>query len=91
MLDSVVVKNRSAVGVEKRCVLVAMAISGEGKKHILSFKQVESESETCRCSFLESLHKRDFEGKILKLTLRNCWSSFTCPNAFKRVCGPPTR
>jgi len=64
LLDSVVVKNRSAVGAEKRCVLVAMAISDTGRKQILSFKQVESESEVCWCSFLESLYKRGLEGRI---------------------------
>jgi len=67
LLDSVVVKNRSAVGAEKRCVLVAMGISATGKKQILSFKQVESESEVCCTSFLESLFKRGFEGKNLRL------------------------
>lgn len=67
LLDSVVVKNRSAVGAEKRCVLVAMGISGTGKKQILSFRQVESESEVCCNSFLEDLAKRGLEGKNLKL------------------------
>lgn len=67
LLDGVVVKNRSAVGAEKRCVLVAMAISETGRRQILSFKPVESESEVCCCSFLESLYKRGFEGKNLKL------------------------
>jgi len=67
LLDSVVVKNRSAVGAEKRCVIVAMAISGTGRKQILSFKQVESESEVCCSAFLESLARRGFEGKNLKL------------------------
>jgi len=67
LLDGVVVKNRSAVGAEKRCVLVAMGISKTGKKQILSFKQVESESEVCCTSFLESLFKRGFEGKNLRL------------------------
>ncbi len=67
LLDGVVVKNRSAVGAEKRCVLVAMGISGTGRKQILSFKQVESESEVCCSSFLESLYRRGFEGKNLKL------------------------
>lgn len=67
LLDGVVVKNRSAVGSEKRCVLVAMGISKTGKKHILSFKQVESESEVCCTSFLEDLFKRGFEGKNLRL------------------------
>lgn len=67
LLDGVVVKNRSAVGVEKRYVLVAMAISGTGRKQILSFRQVESEAEVCWSSFLESLVRRGFEGKNLKL------------------------
>ncbi len=67
LLDGVMVKNRSAVGAEKRCVLVAMAISGAGRKQILSFKQVESEAEVCSSAFLESLSRRGFEGKNLKL------------------------
>lgn len=67
LLDGVVVKNRSAVGAEKRYVLVAMGISRTGKKRILSFKQVESESEVCCTSFLESLFRRGFEGKNLRL------------------------
>jgi len=67
LLDGVVVKNRSAVGAEKRCILVAMGISRTGRKQILSFKQVESESEVCWSSFLESLFNRGFEGKNLRL------------------------
>jgi len=67
LLDGVVVKNRSAVGAEKRCVLVAMGISRTGKKRILSFKQAESESEVCWSSFLESLFGRGFEGRNLEL------------------------
>jgi transposase-like protein len=67
LLDGVVVKNRSAVGAEKRCILVAMAISGTGRKQILSFKQVGSEAEVCCSAFLESLYRRGFEGKNLKL------------------------
>ncbi|MCL6628718.1 MAG: IS256 family transposase [Armatimonadetes bacterium] len=67
LLDGVVVKNRSVIGTEKRHVLVAMGISVEGKKQILSFKQVESESEVCWESFLESLVRRGFEGKNLRL------------------------
>ena len=55
LLDGVMVKNRSAIGAEKRCVLVAMGISRAGRKQILSFRQVESESEVCCTSFLESL------------------------------------
>ena len=67
LLDGVVVKNRSAVGAEKRCVLVAMGISRTGKKQILSFAQAESESEVCCSSFLLDLLGRGLEGKNLKL------------------------
>ena len=67
LLDGVVVKNRSAVGSEKRHVLVAMGISATGKKGILCFKQVESESEACCTSFLEDLFRRGLEGTNLKL------------------------
>lgn len=67
LLDGIVVKNRSAVGAEKRFVLVALGISGSGKKQILSFKQTESESEVCWNSFLEDLGRRGLEGKNLKL------------------------
>jgi len=67
LLDGVVVKNRSAVGAEKRCVLVAMGISGTGRKQILSFKQAESESEVCWSSFVESLFRRGLEGRNLRL------------------------
>lgn len=67
LLDGVVMKNRSAVGAEKRHVLVALGISATGKKQVLSFKQVESESEVCWTSFLEDLVRRGLEGKNLKL------------------------
>ncbi len=67
ILDAVVVRNRSAVGAEKRYVLVAMGISSTGRRQILSFKQVESESEVCWMSFLEDLARRGLEGKNLKL------------------------
>jgi len=67
LLDAVVVKNRSAVGAEKRCVLVAMGISKTGKKQILSFRQAESESEVCWSSFLLDLLDRGLVGTNLKL------------------------
>lgn len=67
LLDGVVVKNRSAVGVEKRYVLVAMGVSDTGRRQILSFKQAESESEVCWTAFLEDLAKRGLEGKSLRL------------------------
>ena len=67
LLDGIVVKNRSAVGAEKRVVLVALGVSTTGKKQILSFRQVESEAEVCCCAFLEDLVRRGFVGNNLKM------------------------
>lgn len=67
LLDGVVMKSRAALGAERRVVLVALGISLTGKREILSFKQVESESEVCWTSFVEDLARRGLEGKNLEL------------------------
>jgi len=67
LLDAVVIKNRSAIGTEKRFVLCALGISVEGKKEILAFKQVESESEVAWETFLLDLVSRGFLGEKLEL------------------------
>lgn len=67
LLDAIVVKNRAAVGAEKRFVLVALGISRSGKKRILSFKQMESESEVCWQVFVDDLVRRGLVGENLKL------------------------
>ena len=67
ILDAVVLKNRSAMGSEKRCMLVAFGIGMKGKREILSFKQVESESEVAWETFLPDLVKRGLVGKNLEL------------------------
>jgi putative transposase len=66
LLDGIVFKNRSAVGTEKRVVLVAMGATTSGRREILSFHQCESESQACWSSFLEDLLRRGFEGKKLR-------------------------
>jgi transposase-like protein len=66
IFDGIVVRNRSAVGAEKRVVLVCLGISTSGRKEILSFRQVESESEVCCLSFVEDLWRRGLEGKHLE-------------------------
>jgi putative transposase len=48
-------------------VLVAMGITKAGEKRIVSFKQVESESEACWSGFLESLYARGLRGENLEL------------------------
>lgn len=67
LLDAIVVKNRAALGAEKRYVLVAVGISRSGKRRILSFKQVESESEVCWQSFVDDLVRRGLTGENLAL------------------------
>jgi len=67
LLDGVVMKNRAAIGKENRIVLVAMGISETGRRQILSFTQVESESEVCWTAFVEGLYARGLHGKNLRM------------------------
>lgn len=67
ILDAVVLKNRSATGSEKRCILVAEGIGVGGNREILSFKQVESESEVAWETFLLDLVRRGLVGENLEL------------------------
>jgi len=67
ILDAIVVKNRSAVGSEKRYVLVAVGIDLEGNREILAFKQVESESEVAWETFVVDLFNRGLAGEDLEL------------------------
>lgn len=67
LLDAVVMKNRSVIGTEKRFVLCALGISTEGKKELLAFKQVESESEVAWETFLLDLANRGLVGENLEL------------------------
>ena len=67
ILDSIVVKNRGVMKSEKRFVVVALGVSTSGKRRILSFKQVESESEVCCQSFVDDLVERGLVGENLEL------------------------
>ena len=67
LLDAIVLRSKSATGVEKRFVLTAMGIDEEGNREILSYKQVESESEVAWESFISDMGRRGFEGKNLEL------------------------
>jgi putative transposase len=67
IFDAIVVKNRSAVGSEKRRVLVCIGIDQEENREILSFKQVESESEVAWETFVLDLVNRGLAGEHLKL------------------------
>ncbi|MBM3708775.1 MAG: IS256 family transposase [Actinobacteria bacterium] len=67
IFDAIVVKNKSAVGSEKRYVLVVVGIDAEGNREILSFKQVESESEVAWETFIEDLVRRGLAGEHLEM------------------------
>jgi putative transposase len=67
LFDAIVVKNRAAVGAEKRFVLVALGVSTSGERKILSFKQAESESEVCWQGFVDDLLRRGLLGENLDL------------------------
>lgn len=67
IFDAIVVKNRSAVGSEKRRVLVCIGIDQEENREILSFKQVESESEVAWETFVLNLVNRGLAGEHLEL------------------------
>ena len=67
IFDAIVIKNRSALGSEKRYVLVAIGIDMEGNREILAFKQVESESEVAWETFVLDLFNRGLAGEHLEL------------------------
>lgn len=67
VLDGIVLKNRSAIGVEKRVILVVMGVGIDGRKEILAFKQVESESEVGWESILNDLWNRGLKGTNLEM------------------------
>ncbi len=69
ILDGVVLKRRTGVGAQKRVVLVALGIREDGKKEIIDFRQVVSESQSAWEGFLNSLYHRGLSGSKLKLIL----------------------
>lgn len=67
IFDAIVIKNKSAIGSEKRYVLVAVGVDVEGNREIVAFKQVESESEVAWESFILDLFNRGLAGEHLEL------------------------
>ena len=67
IFDAIVIKNRSVVGSEKRYVLVAVGIDRAGNREIISFKQVESESELAWEVFFSDMFRRGLLGEHLEL------------------------
>jgi transposase-like protein len=67
LLDGLVLKRKTGVGTQKRTVLVALGIKPDGKKEIIDFRQVRSESQSACEGFLNSLYQRGLQGQNLKL------------------------
>jgi transposase-like protein len=69
ILDGITLKVKGASGVKKRLVLCAYAITPEGKREMISFRQAPSESEVQWEAFLRDLYERGLEGKTLILVV----------------------
>ncbi len=69
LLDGIVMKRKTGIGVQKRSVLVALGIKSDGKKEIIDFRQVHGESQSAWEAFLHDLYRRGLEGRSLKLII----------------------
>jgi putative transposase len=69
LLDGLVLKRKTGVGTQKRTVLVALGIKSDGKKEVIDFRQVRSESQSAWEGFLNSLYQRGLQGQNLKLVI----------------------
>jgi transposase-like protein len=69
LLDGLVLKRKTGVGTQKRTVLVALGIQSDGKKEVIDFRQVRSESQSAWEGFLNSLYQRGLQGQNLKLVV----------------------
>jgi transposase-like protein len=69
LLDGIVMKRKTSIGVQKRSVLVALGITSDGKKEIIDFRQVSGESQSAWEAFLHDLYRRGLEGQSLKLII----------------------
>lgn len=67
LLDGVVMKQRTGIGVRRRSVLVALGIRPDGKKEVIDFRQVQGESQGSWEAFLNDLYRRGLEGRTLQL------------------------
>lgn len=67
VLDGITLKVKGATGVRKRLVLSAYAITPDGHRELVGFRQASSESETQWLAFLDDLYNRGLEGKRLRL------------------------
>jgi transposase-like protein len=69
LLDGIVMKRKTGIGVQKRTVLVALGIKPNGKKEVIDFRQAQGESQTAWEGFLHDLYRRGLLGESLKLII----------------------
>jgi putative transposase len=69
LLDGIVMKRKTGIGVQKRSVLVALGITPDGKKEVIDFRQVYGESQSAWEAFLNDLYRRGLECQSLKLII----------------------
>jgi len=67
ILDGVVLKRRTGAGAVRRVVLVALGVTGEGKKEVIDFSIVPGESQSSWEGFLCTLYRRGLVGEGLEL------------------------
>ncbi len=67
LLDGIVMKRKTGIGVQKRSVLVALGIKSNGKKEVIDFQQVYGESQSAWEVFLNNLYRRGLQGQSLQL------------------------
>jgi len=67
LFDGVVMKRKTGGGSQKRVVLVALGITGEGKKEVIDFQVAKGESEGAWAKFFTSLVNRGLSGEGVEL------------------------
>jgi len=67
VLDGVVLSRKTGMGAKKRPVVVALGIRPDGKKEVIDYRLVRSESQAAWESLLNSLYRRGLTGDQLKL------------------------
>jgi transposase-like protein len=68
-LDGIVLKVRSGIGSKKRVILVAYGIRVDGRREVIEFRIVNSESENKWIGFLEDLRNRGLSGEAVGLII----------------------
>jgi len=69
MFDGVVLKRKSGAGAQKRVVLVALGITGEGRKEVIDFQLAAGESQAAWEAFLNDLYRRGITGERTEMII----------------------